>query len=77
MNSFLANALGVANTVLAALLILGSMAVFGNAVGMGGLGIVVGLVVGLVLAVVVCGLLAILVEIRRELVRIREALAKA
>ena len=40
------------------------------------MGLVVGLVVGFVAAVVVCGFLALFIEMRSELIRIRELLAR-
>ena len=75
MNGFLASILGYMNAFIALFLILG-----GGAVGsqfddkFSGGGLIVGLIVGVVLAVIICGVLAIFISMRRELMVIRRLL---
>ena len=75
MNSFLASILGYMNAFIALFLILG-----GGAVGsqfddkFSGGGLIVGLIVGVVLAAIICGVLAIFISMRRELMVIRRLL---
>jgi hypothetical protein len=83
MNKFLASSVGYLNGVIAVVIIFTSGFGMRNmALRMGGTleaangALIFGLLVGLVLAVLVCGVLALFVEIRREVVAIREALSK-
>jgi hypothetical protein len=76
MNAFLAGIVGVLNGLLALLIILGVAVIGADQVGGGGVGLFLGLIVGIISAGVVCGLLAIFIEIRRELVKIRIALTE-
>ncbi len=75
MNGFLASILGYMNAFIALFLIFG-----GGAVGFqfddqfSGGGLIVGLIVGVVLAVIICGVLAIFISMRRELMVIRRLL---
>ena len=75
MNGFLASILGFMNAFIALFLILG-----GGAVGsqfddkFSGGGLIVGLIVGVVLSVIICGVLAIFISMRRELMVIRRLL---
>ena len=75
MNGFLASILGYMNAFIALFLILG-----GGAVGsqfddkFSGGGLIVGLIVGVVLSVIICGVLAIFISMRRELMVIRRLL---
>ena len=75
MNGFLASILGYMNAFLALFLIVG-----GGAVGsqfddkFSGGGLVVGLIVGVILAVIICGVLAIFISMRRELLVIHRLL---
>ena len=75
MNGFLASILGYMNAFIALFLILG-----GGAVGsqfddkFSGGGLIVGLIVGVVLAAIICGVLAIFISMRRELMVIRRLL---
>jgi len=76
MNAFLAGIVGFLNGLLALLIILGVAVIGADQVGGGGVGLFLGLIVGIISAGVVCGLLAIFIEIRRELVKIRIALTE-
>ena len=75
MNGFLASILGFLNAFIALFLIIG-----GGAVGLqlddkfSGGGLIVGLIIGVVLAVIICGVLAIFISMRRELMVIRRLL---
>ena len=75
MNGFLASILGYMNAFIALFVIVG-----GGAVGsqfddqFSGSGLIVGLIVGVVLAVIICGVLAIFISMRRELMVIRRLL---
>jgi hypothetical protein len=71
MNRFLANAVGFINALIAIVLILVGTVIGSN---QGGGGMVLGFIGGLLLAIFVCGLLALAIEIRNELVQIRKAL---
>ena len=78
MNRLLAEAAGVLNGFLAIVLIVVG-AVFGYAAlpNNPGVGVVVGLIVGFIVASIACGVVALVVEMRGELIRIREALNRA
>lgn len=75
MNGFLARILGYMNAFIALFLIVG-----GGAVGsqfddkFSGGGLVVDLIVGVILAAIICGVLAIFISMRRELLVIRRLL---
>jgi hypothetical protein len=82
MNRFLASSIGYLNGLLAVIIILAggfgarSMALSAGAVDAAGAALIGGLLLGLVVAVLLCGVLAIFVDIRREVVAIRELLSK-
>jgi hypothetical protein len=78
MNKFLADAIGTANAILAVLIVIGSAIAAGNAGfrGFDPLQAAGGLVAGAIVAVIVCGVLALLVEMRRELVEISTRLER-
>ena len=76
MNKFLARIVGFLNGLLALLIILSGAAIGADQVGGGSAGLFLALIVGIVAAGVVCGLLAIFIEIRSELVKIRIALTE-
>ena len=83
MNKFLASSIGYLNGVIAVAIILmsgfgmRSMARAGGATLEASNGaLLFGLLLGLLLAVLLCGVLALFIEIRREVVAIREALSK-
>ena len=83
MNKFLASSIGYLNGFLAVAIILMSGFGLRNAAQAQGAtleaangALLFGLLLGLVLAVMLCGVLAVFVEIRREVVAIREAVAK-
>ncbi|MEC9022099.1 MAG: hypothetical protein VX597_00670 [Pseudomonadota bacterium] len=75
MNGFLASILGYMNTFIAFFFIVG-----GGAVGsqfhdkFSGGELIVGVIVGVILAVIICGVLAIFISMRRELLVIRRLL---
>jgi hypothetical protein len=74
MNKFLAEILGFLNGLLALLIILSGAAIGVTQVGGSGaglFGLFFGLIGGIVTAGIVCGLLAIFIEIRSELIKIR------
>ena len=74
MNSLLANTIGVFNGLLALLFVIAG-ALIGQS-QLEDMGLIVGLVVGFILAVVVCGILAIFISMRDELIEIRKLLNK-
>ena len=74
MNSLLANTIGLLNGLLALFFIIAG-ALIGQS-QLEGMGLIVGLVVGFILAVVVCGILAIFISMRDELIEIRKLLNK-
>ena len=80
MNSLLASIVGFLNGFLALLFIIGG-AIIGDeydplleGFGLEGLGLPLGLIIGVILAIVVCGILAIFVSMRNELMAIRRLL---
>ena len=75
MNSLLASIVGILNGLLAFLFIIGG-AIIGHSLLDDGGGLVLGLVIGLILALVVCGVLAIFISMRNELIAIRHLLDK-
>jgi uncharacterized membrane protein YraQ (UPF0718 family) len=81
MNSLLASTVGFLNAFLALVFIIGG-ALIGKSIEdsihyeLGGMGLVFGLVVGLILAIIICGVLAIFISMRNELIAIRRLLAK-
>lgn len=75
MNKMLVEAVSMINALLAVLFIGGgAIAGLGYA---GGVGLIVGLLAGFLVAVAVCGILAIFIEIRNELISIRLALGES
>jgi hypothetical protein len=72
MNRLLAGTVGFLNGLLAIVLVVAG-AVAGSA-SMHLAGFVLGGILGLIAATIICGFLALAVDIRNELVRIREAL---
>ena len=76
MNHFLASIVGFLNGLLALILIIGGAAIGSTLEDQFDInGVVIGLIVGIILAVVVCGLLAIFISMRNELIGIRRLLA--
>ena len=78
MNKLLASLMGVLNGFLALFFIAGgaSLGVYlGQLADNGALGLILGLVGGLFLAVMVCGVFAVFISIRSELIAIRSFLA--
>ena len=76
MNHFLASIVGFLNGLLALILIIGGAAIGSTLEDQFDInGVVIGLIVGVILAVVVCGLLAIFISMRNELIAIRRLLA--
>ncbi len=76
MNHFLASIVGFLNGLLALILIIGGAAIGSTLEDQFDInGVVIGLIVGIILAVVVCGLLAIFISMRNELIAIRRLLA--
>jgi hypothetical protein len=73
MNRLLSGTVGILNGLLAIILVIGG-AVIGTAFIHAVVGFVLGGIIGLILAAIICGFLALLIEIRSELVRIREVL---
>lgn len=76
MNRLLSGTVGFLNGLLAIILVTGG-AVIGTAFLHAVVGFVVGGIIGLIVAAIVCGFLALVIEIRSELVRIREALERS
>jgi hypothetical protein len=74
LNKFLARAVGFLNGVLAIILVVGG-AWFGATTGQA-FGFVFGLTIGFVAALVACGLLALVIDIHSELIKIRMALER-
>jgi D-alanine-D-alanine ligase-like ATP-grasp enzyme len=72
MNSFLASIVGFLNGVLAIFFIIVGAGVGHNFYGQDGL--IVGLLVGLLVAILVCGVLAVFISMRSELIEIRRLL---
>lgn len=72
MNKFLASTVAWMNAILAIFIVVAGVAAGGNAYG--GEGAVLGAIAGIVVAVLICGLLALVVDIRNELVLIRNEL---
>jgi uncharacterized membrane protein len=75
MNRLLSGTVGFLNGLLAIILVIGG-AVSGTAFTHAVVGFIVGGIIGLILAAIICGFLALVIEIRSELVRIREALER-
>ena len=77
MNSLLASIVGFLNGFLALVFIIGG-AIIGHEFDyqLDGLGLVLGLVIGVIIAIVVCGVLAIFISMRNELMAIRRLLDK-
>ncbi len=78
MNNFLASIMGFLNGFMALLFIV-SGALIGQQMdaNLGGNGLVAGLAIGLGLAVIFCGILAIFISMRGELVEIRKLLGSS
>jgi DNA integrity scanning protein DisA with diadenylate cyclase activity len=74
MNRLLAGTVRFLNGLLAIILVIAGAVV--GSVYSHALGFVLGGISGLVLAAIICGFLALVIEIRSELVRIREALER-
>jgi uncharacterized membrane protein len=77
MNRFLARSIGFYNSFLAVILVLGGVVIgagLGQYSGRTGVGVVLGLIVGIIVAVIVCGVLALFIEMRHELIKIRSSL---
>lgn len=72
MNAFLAEIVRYCNALLAVTLIIGG-AIIGEGMGVSWL---VGLIVGFLLSVFLCGLLAIFISMRNELILIRQILSQ-
>ena len=75
MNRLLSSAVGFLNALLAIILIIVG-AILGTAFIHAVVGFVVGGILGFVVAAIICGFLALVIEIRSELVMIREALER-
>jgi hypothetical protein len=75
MNRLLAGTVRFLNGLLAIVLVVAG-AVVGSAF-IHAVGFIVGGILGLILAAIICGFLALVIEIRSELVRIREALERS
>jgi len=75
MNRLLAGTVGFLNGLLAIILVVAG-AVAGSAY-IHVVGFVLGGILGLIAAAIVCGFLALVIDIRSELVRIREALEQS
>ena len=77
MNSLLASIVGFLNAFLALFFVIGG-AVIGDSFNyqLDGMGLVLGLIIGAILAIVVCGVLAIFISMRNELMTIRRLLDK-
>ena len=75
MNSLLASIVGFLNAFLALFFVICG-AVIGDSLNyqLDGMGLVSGLIVGAILAIVVCGVLAIFISMRNELMAIRRLL---
>ncbi len=76
MNRLLSGTVGFLNGLLAIIVVIGG-AVVGTAFMHAVVGFVVGGILGLIAAAIICGFLALVIEIRTELVRIREALERS
>jgi hypothetical protein len=76
MNRLLSGTVGFLNGLLAIILVVGG-AVVGTAFIHAVVGFVVGGILGLIVAAIICGFLALVIEIRNELVKIREALERS
>lgn len=74
MNRLVAGAVGLLNGLLALILVV-TGAIVGTAF-IHTAGFILGGLLGLLLAAIICGFLALVIEIRSELVRIREALER-
>jgi hypothetical protein len=74
VNKFLARAVGFLNGALAIILVVAG-ALFGGATGQA-FGFVFGLTIGFVVALVACGLLALVIDMHNELIKIRMALER-
>lgn len=77
MNRLLAATIRALNSVLALLFIIGGAvagSVYGKILGNEGGGIIIGIIGGFILAVVVCGFIALFIDMRSELIKIRLAL---
>ena len=70
----MAGAVGFLNGALAIILVVAG-ALFGGATGHA-FGVVFGLIIGFVVALVACGLLALVIDLRNELIKIRVALER-
>lgn len=79
MNRVMAASIGFLNGLIAAILIAGGMLV--GAISSQGpqvvIGILIGAIIGFIIALIACGILALFIEMRAELVRIREALERS
>lgn len=75
MNRFLASALGFLNGVVAVIILL-ICPIIGGRIGADwgeiGFGFLLGSVIGVIIAVVVCGFIALLIDIRNILVKLRD-----
>lgn len=76
MNRLVSGTVGFLNGLIAISLVIGG-AVIGTAFTHAAVGFVVGGIIGLIVAAIICGFLALVIEIRSELVRIREALERS
>ena len=72
MNRMLADALGALNAVIGVLIII--LAAIGGVMSGGIIGLLIGLVTGAVFAIFTCGMIAVFVEMRREIVGISQFL---
>lgn len=75
MNKLLAGTIRTLNGLIAVLLVISGGAT-AAALGGRGLSILGGLILGFLVAVLICGVLAILIEIRSELIKIRMSISK-
>ena len=79
MNKFLAGTIRFLNGLLAFVLIVGGASIgagYGMVLGGEAAGAFVGFLGGLVIALIICGFLALFIEIRSELIKIRGILEK-
>lgn len=76
MNKFLTSMLNFFNSVLAVVLFIGGTLFFTNAYNFGSMSIIVGLFGGFVLSIIFCGSIALLINIKDELVTANEHLKK-
>ena len=74
MNRLLANIVGFLNGLLAFVFMIGG-ALIGHS-QFDGMGLVLGLVTGIIFAIIICGVLAIFISMRNELITIRSLLNK-